>query len=96
MRKDEHRWVVDSIEESVASIEVDGKDMITLPVWMLPDGVKQGDVIGVGVDRPAKGLRSTLTLSVDDAATKKALADSAAQVKQHGSPVKDPGGDITL
>jgi hypothetical protein len=96
MRKDEHRWVVDSIEETVASIEVDGKDMITLPLWLLPGGAKQGDVLSVSIDRPAKGQRSVLTVAVDDVATKQALADSAAQVKKHGSPVKDPGGDITL
>ena len=96
MHNNEHRWVIDSIEESVASIEVDGKDMITLPLSLLPGGAKQGDVLSVTIDRPAKGQRAVLTLSVDEIATKKALADSAAQVKQGRPLVKDPGGDITL
>jgi Protein of unknown function (DUF3006) len=95
MHDGKHQWVVDSIEEHAASIEVDGKDMITLPLWLIPDGAKQGDVLAVQHERPAKGQRSTLTITVDAAATKKALAESAAQVKK-GAPAKGAGGDIIL
>ena len=56
---------------------------------------KEGDVLSVQHDRPAKGQRSTLTIAVDAAATKKALAESAAQVKK-GAPPKGAGGDIIL
>ena len=95
MHDGQHRWIVDSIEERAAAIEVDGKDMITLPLWLIPDGAKEGDVLSVQHDRPAKGQRSTLTIAVDAAATKKALAESAAQVKK-GAPAKGAGGDIIL
>ena len=95
MHDGQHRWVVDSIEERAASVEVDGKDMITLPLWLIPDGAKEGDVLSVLHDRPVKGQRSMLTILVDGAATKKALDESAAQVKK-GAPAKDAGGDIRL
>ncbi|HEY4218611.1 MAG TPA: DUF3006 domain-containing protein [Gemmatimonadaceae bacterium] len=92
----QHRWIIDSIEEFVASIEVDGGKMITVPQWLLPDGARQGHVLVVHHDRPAHGIRSALTIEVDDAATKKALADSAAQVGKHTRQPNDPGGDISL
>jgi hypothetical protein len=92
----QHRWVVDSIEEFVASVEVDGGKMITVPQWLLPDGARQGQVLAVRHDRPARGARSVLTIEIDDAATKQALADSAAQVSKHARQKNDPGGDISL
>jgi hypothetical protein len=91
-----HRWVIDSIEEFVASIEVDGGKMITVPQWVLPDGAREGQVLTVRHDRPPKGQRSVLTIEIDEAATARALADSAAQVAKHGRQPNDPGGDIKL
>jgi hypothetical protein len=91
-----HRWVIDSIEESMASVEVDGKSMITVPQSLLPSGAKEGDVLSVKRDVSADGMRTALTIEVDAAATKGALADSAAQVKKGVKGKKDPGGDITL
>ena len=79
----QHRWVVDSIEESVASIEVDGKTMITVPQSILPKGAREGDVLSVLIE-------------IDPAATKQALAESAAQVQKHAKQPNDPGGDIVL
>ena len=43
----QHRWIVDSIEESVASVEVDGDRMITVPQSLLPSGAKSGQVLRV-------------------------------------------------
>ena len=81
----EHRWVVDAIEERMASIEVDGKTMITLPASILPKGVGAGHVLKV-------------TIRFDEAGTERAEADSAAQVKRgsDASRKRDPGGDIKL
>ena len=90
-----HRWVVDSIEESAAAIEVDGTVMITVPLSLLPDGLRDGDVLTVHVARTANG-RAVLTIDVDAAATSAALAESAAQVKSRENQPNDPGGDITL
>lgn len=91
-----HRWVIDSIEESMASVEVDGKSMITVPQSLLPSGAKPGHVLSVKRDVSADGMRTAVMIEVDEAATKRALAESAAQVKKGVKGKKDPGGDITL
>jgi hypothetical protein len=79
------RWVIDSLEEHVASIELPGGRMVQLPITVLPKDTKAGQILRV-------------TLEVDAAATKQALADSAAQVKKtsDASRKRDPGGDISL
>jgi hypothetical protein len=91
-----HRWVVDSIEESMASVEVDGKSMMTVPQSLLPSGAREGHVLNVKRELSADGMRSALTIELDQDATKRALAESAAQVKKGVKGKKDPGGDITL
>ena len=96
MPESTHRWVIDVVEENAAAIEVDGKNVITMPRWLLPDGARQGDVLNVRHDRPPNGQRSSLTIEVDAAATQKALADSAIQVHKGAKRPNDPGGDITL
>lgn len=92
----QHRWVVDSIEESVASVEVDGDRMITVPQSLLPSGVRSGHVLSVRRDLAPDGTRSVLTIEIDEAATQQALAASAAQVKKGARQKNDPGGDIVL
>jgi len=92
----EQRWVIDSIEESVASVEVDGGRTITVPQSLLPCGAKEGQVLRVVRDISNDGKRSTLTIEVDEAATRDALAASAAQTKKGTRQANDPGGDITL
>jgi Protein of unknown function (DUF3006) len=95
-KKAEHRWVVDSIEEFVASIEVDGDRMITVPQSLLPSDAKQGHVLRVLRETANDGKRSTLTIEVDEVATREALAASAAQTKKGARQANDPGGDIAL
>jgi hypothetical protein len=77
------RWVIDAIEEGMASVELEDGKMITIPRAALPKGAKPGDV---------------LTLDIDHAATKQAVAESAAQVARgrEASKRKDKGGDIAL
>lgn len=81
----EHRWVVDAIEEKMASVEVDGDTMITVPASLLPKGVRSGHVLKV-------------TILFDEDATQRAHEDSASQVKRgrDASRKRDPGGDIKL
>lgn len=78
-------WVVDAIEEGSAAIEVDGGAVIHLPCGLLPADAKPGDVLRVSIE-------------IDAAATKRAVADSAAQIKKgmDASRKRDPGGDIQL
>ena len=92
----EQRWVIDSIEESVASIEVGGDRMITVPQSLLPPGAKEGQVLRVVREATSDGKGSTLTIEIDEAATRQALAASAAQTKKATRRANDPGGDITL
>ena len=79
----QHHWVIDSIEEFVASIELDDGKMITVPQSQLPADAKQGDILRV-------------TIEVDAVATKAALERSAAQVNKFRKQPNDPGGDIRL
>jgi DUF3006 family protein len=66
-----HTWVVDVIEDGSASIEVDGRTVTPIPQWMLPEGVKEGDVLSVTHDR--KVGKSALLIETDPEAKKKLL-----------------------
>jgi hypothetical protein len=87
-----HTWIVDVIEEGSASIEVDGRSVTPIPEWLLPQGVKEGDVLSVRHDRSEAS--STLVIENDPKARKKALAKSVKQVSR--KPGKDRAGDIQL
>ena len=73
-------WVIDQIENGTASVEVNGKTFVTMPVEVLPRGVREGDV-----------LRATIVH--DPAEQARRLGASAAQVEKGGKGGK---GDITL
>jgi hypothetical protein len=42
-----HRWIVDSIDEGIATCEVDGELVMRVPLWLLPEGAKAGDALVV-------------------------------------------------
>jgi hypothetical protein len=86
-----HTWVVDVIEDGSAMIEVDGRMVTPVPAWMLPDGVREGDVLSV--THTKKDARSSLVIELDPEAKAKALARSEKQVSRKG---KDRGGNIRL
>ncbi len=73
-------WVIDQIENGVASIEIDGRTTITVPRGMLPGGAKEGDVLRVNI-------------ALDPAEQARRLAQSTAQVTKGGTGGK---GNITL
>ena len=87
-----HIWVVDVIEEGSASIEVDGRTVTPIPAWLLPEGVREGDVLSVTHDR-GEG-KSALVIGADPEAKKKALDRSAKQVSRKSK--NDPGGNVQL
>jgi len=91
-KQSKHTWVVDVLEDGSASIEVDGRTVTPIPAWMLPEGVKEGDVLSVTHDR-GQGT-STLAIASDPEARKKALDKSAKQVSRKSK--NDRGGDIQL
>jgi Protein of unknown function (DUF3006) len=43
----EHRWTIDSINELMARVLVDGQQTMHIPHWMLPRGAREGDVLAV-------------------------------------------------
>jgi Protein of unknown function (DUF3006) len=92
MTSEHHTWTVDEIEEHMAAIEVDGKGVTHLPEWVLPAGVKEGDVLRVRHERLK--TRSVLTIEIDREATARLLEQSAKQVTKGKS--RDPAGDIVL
>ncbi|MEO8909007.1 MAG: DUF3006 domain-containing protein [Gemmatimonadaceae bacterium] len=87
-----HTWVVDVIEDGSASIEVDGRSVTPIPQWMLPEGVREGDVLSVTHDR--KEDKSALLIETDPEAKRKALDRSERQVARKTK--NDRGGDISL
>ena len=87
-----HTWIVDVIEDNSASIEVDGRTVTPIPQWILPEGVKEGDVLSVTHDR-GEG-KSTLFIEADPEAKRKALGRSEKQVARKSQ--NDRGGDISL
>lgn len=96
MASKNYRWVVDSMEEDVASIEIDGKRTVQLPKWLLPRTAKEGDVLTVTHDVAESGDESRLGIVVDRDATRAAMDRSARQVADRGRSPRDPGGDIQL
>ena len=72
------RWVVDSVEEGVASVEEDGARMLRVPAWILPAGAREGDVLSVA--HAAEGDAATLRITIDRAATEEALRRSREQL----------------
>jgi len=65
-----HTWIVDVIEDGSASIEVDGRTVTPIPKWLLPQGVKEGDVLSVTHDR--REGKSALLIETDPEGKKKA------------------------
>ena len=92
----EQRWVVDRIEEERAAVEVDGERVVTVPVWLLPRGVREGDVLRVR--REYEAGRAVLTVETDDAEQGRRMARSAAQTEgvRAKSRKHDRPGDVTL
>lgn len=91
-----HRWVIDSIAEGVAAIEVDDGQVVRLPQGLLPPGAAEGQVLSVRQELDIPGKRSTVTIEIDAAATAAAIAASRAQVAGIKSVSKDRGGNIKL
>jgi len=91
-KQSKHTWVVDVIEDRSASIEVDGRSVTPIPAWLLPEGVREGDVLSVTHDRGVG--KSALVIETDPEAKKKALDRSAKQVSRKSK--NDPGGNVQL
>lgn len=98
MTRQAHRWIIDSIADRVAVIEVDGDQTVHLPRWVLPRTAAEGQVLTVQHDLDAAGRQSVLRIEIDQAATEMALRASQAQLDaiRKASGRRDPGGNISL
>jgi len=79
MHDSRHIWTIDALDDGAAAIEVDGRQVTTIPAWILPATAKAGDVLAVHHVRT--GTSSTLTIEVDSEATRAAFQRSAGQVE---------------
>jgi hypothetical protein len=87
-----YTWVVDQVGEESATVEVDGKTFKTVPRWILPRDIREGDVLQVQHDHQAE--RSILMIVEDHEERLRRLARSREQVAD-GSGGGQPG-DIVL
>jgi hypothetical protein len=85
-----HTWVVDVVEDGSASIEVDGRTVTPIPAWILPEGVREGDMLSVTHDK--REGKSALLIETDPDVKRKALDGSAKQVSRKAK--NDNAGDI--
>lgn len=51
----ERRLTVDRFEGEWAVVETDGGRVVDVPLWILPEGVREGDVVVLRVDAEATG-----------------------------------------
>ena len=85
-------WVVEQMENGVASVEINGEKIAAVPVKSLPRGVCEGDVLRVTVSRDTSA-GTQVTITNDPAEKARRLARSAAQMRKGGPGGK---GNITL
>ena len=88
-----HRLVVDRVEGDLAVVEVDGGAVLDLPLWLLPAGTREGDVVTVAASGEEDGALR-LTLRVDPAAGARGREAAAARLERLRA--RDPGGDVEL
>lgn len=93
MASSRHRWTIDVLEEDSAAIEVDGRQVVHVPRWILPQRAREGVILAVTHERT--GAVSRLSIEIDDDAMKDAAAESDALVLRSRAR-RDPGGDIEL
>jgi hypothetical protein len=94
MPPSEQRWIVDAVAEGVARVEVDGERVLSVPAWLLPAGVREGDVLRV--TRQRERGRAVVTLERDAAATGAARSAAEARAARRAAPpAGEPGPDAT-
>jgi hypothetical protein len=95
MPTSEHRWIVDAVGDGVARVEVDGGAVVTVPRWLLPAGVREGEVLRVTHDRGRR--QSTVRIERDPEATRQARTRAAERLAERAlPPAPDARGDIEL
>ena len=91
MTDEQHIWVIDSLEEDVATIEEDGQHLRRVSLWMLPAGVREGDTLLI-TRRAKVGGEVHLQLVVH----REAALPGRDEARTRPRSASDPGGDIVL
>ncbi len=89
--KKEHRWAIDAIEESVVQVDVDGQGTMHVPQWMLPRGVREGDVLAVHYEVTSQA--SVIRIERDTKATEALRRASLEKPRKAPNP---PDEDMRL
>lgn len=92
MAETTHRWIVEMMDSGIARVEVDGKQMMSLPVSLLPFGVREGDVLAVEHNR--RPSSSAISMALDPEAKSRLLEESRRQGTTRSK--NDKPGDVTL
>ena len=82
MHRSRHSWIVSVLDDDSSAVEIDGRALVPLPRWMLPAGVREGDVLTVLHERKRRGSR--LTIVLDRERTAVAYNQSEADAAQSG------------
>jgi hypothetical protein len=82
MQTSRHSWIVTLLDDDSAALEIDGRAVTPLPRWMLPAGVREGDVLTVLHERKRRGSR--LTIVIDRARTAVSHHQTEAQAAEVG------------
>ena len=82
MHSSRHSWIVTLLDDDSAALEIDGRAVTPLPRWMLPAGVREGDVLTVLHERKRKGSR--LTIVIDRERTAVAYRQTEEQAAESG------------
>ena len=90
MHSSRHSWIVSVLDEDSAALEIDGRAVTPLPRWMLPAGVKEGDVLTVLHERKRRGSR--LTIVIDRERTAVAYRQTEEQAAEAGKGGAGGGG----
>ena len=86
-------WTVDTIDETVARLESEDGEPLVLPRRLLPEQLREGDVLRVELVRGAQ--HATVELVLDETEMRARLERSAEQVAEAGRLTKGKG-DVAL
>lgn len=85
-------WVIDQITEQSVAVEIPGASLTTMPLWLFPKDLHEGDVLRI--TREQQSERTILTIVKDTEERLRRLSRSKDQVATISK--NDQQGDIIL
>ena len=59
-------WIIDRIEGSIAVVEIAVNETVNIPLSALPNGIREGSVLRINVDKEEEVRRKKKTRSLFD------------------------------